>query len=412
MRSAAAASYQPRDQLFLWLLTQPDDPVLVGELNMVRTQRGVSLRYDDAWIERGFALSEDLPLLAQEHLPRERDTAAGAVDDARPDRWGERVIKYLDKPSRLSLLEYLYFAGDDRFGALGVSTSRRTYAPCPRGPLPRLADTQTLHELVRKVLANEPIPEEQKRLLAPGATMGGAKPKALLGIDGQPWVVKFDDGEPVDTPLVEHATLTLAREAGIKVAKTMAIRLTGGHAIAIKRFDRTEGRRVHALSANVALKAAGEELGYPDLAQLLRRRGIAEGGRSTREMHELFRRMAFNILVDNTEDHEKNHALLVTDSQQYALSPAFDVLPSGQAIGYQQMRVGASAADSTLENAMSMCGSFSLKKDEAARQVRRVAKVVGRWQKHFAACGVLPRDIDAYAEQIDRPFLRNQREGF
>jgi serine/threonine-protein kinase HipA len=105
----------PRDQLFLWWLAQPAQPWLIGELNLVRSTRGVSLRYSASWIERGFPLSEDLPLIAeQESLPTENDTAATTVDDARPDRWGERVIRFLDKPARLSLLEYLYFAGDDR----------------------------------------------------------------------------------------------------------------------------------------------------------------------------------------------------------------------------------------------------------------------------------------------------------
>ena len=78
------------------------------------------------------------------------------MDDARPDRWGERVIRFLDKPPRLSLLEYLYFAGDDRFGALGVSTSATEYVPRQLGPLPAQGDTDTIHELIRRVQANEP----------------------------------------------------------------------------------------------------------------------------------------------------------------------------------------------------------------------------------------------------------------
>ena len=102
MSNGVEHAYEPSDQLFLWLLTEPEDPVLIGELNMVRMTRGVSLRYDEAWLARDFALSEDLPLMADEHLPKEKDTAAGAVDDARPDRWGERIIRFLDKPPRLS----------------------------------------------------------------------------------------------------------------------------------------------------------------------------------------------------------------------------------------------------------------------------------------------------------------------
>jgi serine/threonine-protein kinase HipA len=407
---AGPSNYTPTDQLFLWLVTQPDQPVLIGELNMVRSLRGVSLRYDDEWLSHGFALSEDMPLIDTEFLPKEKDTAAGAVDDARPDRWGERVIRLLDKPARLSLMEYLYFAGDDRFGALGVSGSRERYSPRIAGPLPKLADTGAIYELVQKVLANEPIPSSQKRLLAPGVTMGGARPKALLDLDGEQWIVKFSDNEPADTPLIEHASMTLARTAGIRTAETRPIRLVDGHAVAVDRFDRSGRRRLHALSASVALRAVEEPFGYPELAQLLRRRGASDINVS--QMHELFRRMVFNILIDNTDDHEKNHVLLVNDAEQYELAPAFDVLPSGQALGYQQMRVGESGADSTLENALSMCTQFSLKKDEAVVETRRVVEVIGRWKSHFTATGVRKHDIELYEQQIDRTFLSEQRAAF
>lgn len=410
--SKASTAYRPTDQLHLWWLAQPSEPIYIGQLNTARTQRGVSLRYDVGWLARGFALSEDLPLIDQEFLPREKDTAAGAVDDARPDRWGERVIRFVDKPSRLSLLEYLYFAGDDRFGALGVSTSPETYSARRFGPMPSLEDVAAIDELVKKVLANEPIPEAQKRLIAPGVTMGGARPKALIAIDGHQWVVKFSDGDATDTPLVEHASMTLAARAGIRVAPTRAFRLHDGHAVAVKRFDRAGDQRLHAITANVALKAAGEQIGYPELAQLLRRRGIPANGTNMAQMRELFRRMVFNILIDNTDDHEKNHALLMDDAQQFSLSPAFDVLPSEQALGYQQMRVGTDEADSTLENAMSMCASFMLSKAEAREEISTVAKVVANWKKHFATIGVSERDIDLLAEQVDRPFLTDQRTAY
>ena len=139
---------------------------------------------------------------------------------------------------------------------------------------------------------------------------------------------------------------------------------------------------------------------------------MVEGDVYAAQMHELFRRMVFNILIDNTDDHEKNHVLLVNDAQQYELSPAFDVLPSGQALGYQQMRVGRDEADSSIDNALSMCAMFALKKNEAAEQVRRVARVVDGWQAHYASCGVSERDVALYAEQIDRDFLRLQRQAY
>src|SRR5882757_2179716 len=406
----AGVRSEPSDRLYLWLLTRPQQPVPIGELNLVRSNQGVSLRYGDSWLQRGFPLSEDLPLIDQEFLPTEKGVAAGAVDDARPDRWGERVIRYIDKPARLSLLEYLYFAGDDRFGALGVSTSPDEYLPRRVGPLPTLKDADELQELIRKVQNNEPVPPAQQRLLAPGVTMGGARPKALIEIAGEQWVIKFADGDPADTPLIEHAAMTLAQKASIRVAQTRPVRLIHGHAVAIKRFDRAGGRRIHCLSARAALQAAAEGFGYPELAQLLRRKGVVDGDLYVAHMRELFRRMVFNILIDNTDDHEKNHALLVTDSQQYELSPAYDVLPSGQALGFQQMRVGDQEADATMLNALSMSRMFSLTKDEAVREVRAVARVVDGWKEHFAQCGVTAGDIDLYAQHIDRPFLQKQRD--
>jgi serine/threonine-protein kinase HipA len=412
MTAAPATQYTPVDRLYLWLLTQPQRPLPVGELNLVRATQGVSLRYADSWLRDGFPLSEDLPLIDGEFLPVDKGTAVGAVDDARPDRWGEQVIRIVEKPPRLSLLEYLYFAGDDRFGALGVSTSADEYLPRRLGPLPTLTDADEIHELVRKVQVNEPIPLAQRRLISPGVTMGGARPKGLLDIDGEQWVVKFDDGNAADTPLIEHAAMTLAEKAGIRVAPTTPIRLTYGHAVAIRRFDRKANARVHSLSACVALRAAGERYGYPELAQLLRRRGVIDGDAYIAQMRELFRRMIFNILIDNTDDHEKNHALLVTDAQQYELSPAFDVLPSGQALGFQQMRVGEDESDSTLSNALTMSRMFSLDTDAAIEQVRSVASVVDQWKEHFRGCGVSRGDIDLYAEQIDRPFLLDQRREF
>src|SRR5665213_1189566 len=216
----AANVYHVTDKLYLWWLGVPDRPLPIGTLRLLRATSGVSLQFAPDWLRRGFPLSEDLPLTANEHSPSERESVAGAVDDARPDRWGERVIRFIDKPARLSLLEYLYFAGDDRFGALGVSTSPDEYLPRRFGPLPTLQDADELHELIRKVQNNEPVPPAQRRLISPGATMGGARPKALLDMAGDQWVIKYSDGDPADTPLIEHAAMTLAHKAGIRTAQT------------------------------------------------------------------------------------------------------------------------------------------------------------------------------------------------
>jgi len=395
------------DTLYLWYLGTPEAPVPVGELNLVMNRRGISLRYTEDWLKHGFPLSEDLPLNDIEHFPREKDTAVGAVDDARPDRWGERVIRALDRPPRLSLLEYLYYAGDDRFGALGVSTDADIYRPKEIGALPQFNEVEAVHAVVRKVLSGKPLEERQKRLVAPGVTLGGARPKALLRLDSEEWVLKFADDDRSLEPLIEHATMTLAAKAGITVAQTKPIRFQTGVAVAIKRFDRADGRRLHALSAHVALQAAGVEASYPNLALLLRRRGDSSANRN--QMHELFRRLVFNILIDNTDDHEKNHVLLTTANQQYVLAPAFDVLPIGHSLGYQALVVGERGAESSIENALSMAAQYWLTPQEALAEVRRVALVVDGWRAHFAAQELSGAVIDELACHIDRPFLLEQR---
>jgi serine/threonine-protein kinase HipA len=408
--AAPDQSYVPQDQLYLWYLGKPSHPRYVGELNLVHSLRGVSLRYNKHWLQAGFALSEDLPLIDIELLPKSKETAAGSVDDARPDRWGERVIRLLERPARQSLLEMLYFAGHDRFGALGVSTSATVYTPRTKTVLPQLADVPAIHELVQRVIVGDQIEEVNRRLIAPGATMGGARPKALIEIEGHEWVLKFADQNMPFEPVVEHASMTLAAKAGINVAETRTINFGRGVAVAIKRFDRMDTRRLHTLSANVALKAAQSELSYPALAQLLRRRGDLRDGLNQTQMRELFRRLVFNILIDNTDDHEKNHALIMTDQQTYLLSPAYDVLPSGDALGYQAMIVGNEGETSTIQNALSMFSSYGLTRQQALNEAKTLAHVVSGWREHFKVCGVSGNVIEMLARQIDGEFLREQRD--
>jgi serine/threonine-protein kinase HipA len=415
------------NELFLWFLADPSKPRYVGALNLVSAGKGVSLHYGPEWLASGFALSEDLPLVNTEFLPQGRlgadaPRAVGAVDDARPDRWGEKVIRFVDKPQRLSLMEYLYYAGDDRFGALGVSTSVNQYVPRASGPLPRLEDAQLLSEVAAKVEASESLSALEARIIAGGGSpLGGAKPKALINIDGAQWVIKFFNNESVDAPLVEHATLTLAALAGITVAVTQVLSLSGLHAVAIRRFDRLEGGgRIHSVSAGTAIRAAtaaGQEpqMGYPELARLLRRAGVAIGGANLQDARELFRRMVFNILIDNTDDHEKNHSLLVVSPFQHGrlrLAPAYDLLPTNSGQGYQEFICGKQGRDSTLDNAMSECDAFGLTPVEAAAEVVRVVEVVNAWKLHFAQMGVSPRDIENLAQQIDGDFLLQQRTSF
>jgi serine/threonine-protein kinase HipA len=413
------------DDLYLWYLGD-SMPRYVGALKLVAAGKGVSLHYSADWLAHGFSLSEDLPLVDLEFAPPGRlgtdaPRAVGAVDDARPDRWGEKVIRFIDKPKRTSLMEMLYSAGDDRFGALGVSTSHGAYQPKSGGPLPRLAQAQALSEVVAKIEAGEALTVlEAKIMEGGGSPLGGAKPKALIEIDGEQWIIKFFNNEYVDTPLIEHATMTLAHKAGIRVAQTQVIGLQAANAIAIKRFDREQGRRIHSISAGTAIRAAtpaGSEpqMGYPQLARILRRVGVSQGDAHRLDAQELFRRMVFNILMDNTDDHEKNHALLVVEPKangRLRLAPAYDVLPTNSGQGYQEFSCGAYGPESTLANAMSQCDAFGLAAPEAAEQVLQVIAVINTWRAHFASVGVSGGDLNSLAERLDAGELLRQRQTF
>jgi serine/threonine-protein kinase HipA len=373
------------ERLFLWWLGEPKQPRYVGQLRLVPRAgaqcAGVALLYGDDWLQSGFALSEDLPLLPIEFLPQRPDAAAGAVDDARPDRWGERVIRFTIQPTRLSTLDYLFYAGDDRIGGLGVSLSKAAYEPYWHGVLPQLENVEQLYGLVRDVERGDRVAPALRHWVSPGATLGGAKPKALLDWQGQQWVLKFAQADdPFDTGLVEHACMTLAAKAGIDVAVTHPIALQSPtnvrHALAVRRFDRAGEQRLHVVSAHVALHAAGQDMGYPELALLLRRVGVAE--HVERMGEQLFRRMLFNVLLDNTDDHEKNHALLRTPAG-YVLAPAFDVLPTAQGLGYQSMRLGREGARATCANALSEHRAFGLNLQKAQAVLEEVRTVALGW---------------------------------
>ena len=197
------SSYVPQDELYVWTLVNPASPVLTGSVRLSQLVANcATFTYAADW--SAFALSEDLPLVAsQVFSAEEKDSAPGAIDDARPDRWGERIIRHIDRPARLSILEMLLFAGDDRFGALGISTSAEHYMPRHIGPYPQLQDLEQLVRAVEDVQSQAPVTPEIKRLVQAGVTLGGARPKALLQTDSGPCVIKFSEVEDaVDTPLI------------------------------------------------------------------------------------------------------------------------------------------------------------------------------------------------------------------
>ena len=411
-----AHSYVPQDPLYVWALVNPAQPTLVGELRLSQLVADcATFAYDPQWWH--FALSEDLPLVqGQTFTAGERGSAPGAIDDARPDRWGERIIRQVDRPARLSVLEMLLFAGDDRFGALGVSISADHYLPRQLGPYPQLRDLALLSAAVEDLQTQAPVTADMQRLIQPGVTLGGARPKALLQTDAGACVIKFSEiDDAVDTPLVEHATMTLAAQAGIRVAATGVLPLPARHgkarhALTIERFDRVGAYRLHCLSARTVMRAARLPESYSALATVLLR--LAHPDRQGAQREELFQRMVFNILMDNTDDHERNHSLRLGLDGYYELTPAYDVVPTLQNLGYQAMSVGKAGAASSLENALTQLSEFGIKRARAIELIQQVAQVVDSWQAHFARQGVCRADMEQLYASIDRDALRTQRKAF
>jgi serine/threonine-protein kinase HipA len=318
-----------------------------------------------------------------------------------------------------SVFDNLYFAGDERFGALGVCPSNTAYTPFLQRTLPRLEDARDLNAAVQIIESGEgALQAQQRALMGAGGSLGGAKPKAAIAIDGQEWVLKFFNGEPFDLPLVEHATMTLARQAGMQVAHTMPVKLDAEHALAVKRFDRMGALRVHSISACTLLRAEvpegiEPEFGYPHLARALRR--AADPRTLDAQLLELFKRMVFNILLANTDDHEKNHALLCTVSGrtvQLALSPGYDIVPTGSGALQHQFMVSETSREPSLAQAMSGVESFNLSPSEAAQEVAKIITVVNGWQAHFRAVGVTESDLVEVAALVDAPDLLAQRQSF
>ena len=411
-----AGSYVPQDTLTVWALVNPAAPTLVGELRLSQLVPDcATFAYDASWWQ--FPLSEDLPLVpGQTFSASEKGSAPGAIDDARPDRWGERIIRQIDRPARLSVLEMLLFAGDDRFGALGVSVSAERYIPRRLGPYPVLGDLARLSAAVEDVQTQAPITADMQRLIQPGVTLGGARPKALLQTNSGPCVVKFGElDDQVDTPLVEHATMKLAALAGMHVAKTSVLPLPprhgrARHALTIERFDRLGDLRLHCLSAKTLLRAARLPESYGALATVLLRLGHPDRQGAMRE--ELFRRMVFNILMDNTDDHERNHSVRLAFDGYHELTPAYDVVPTLQNLGYQAMSVGRAGAVSSLDNALTELSEFGIKKVRAIELIRRVARTVDGWEAHFTQMGVSAADRELLRASIDRDALRHQRKAY
>lgn len=385
-------------ELFVWIwLPGQTAAVVCGRL---LEQRGrIQFLYGRSYRGRPDAIAlapGQMDLDAGPFPARREGQVPGPLADAAPDAWGRRVIEYRSRAAGLGELDYLKLSRGDGIGALHFQDQPNAYVE---------AHTQsaTLSELRRAADAlenNRPLSPELVAALEHGTSIGGARPKATLRDGKRALIAKFESSSDRWTIVrAEWACLQLARQCGIEVPKVSLEEVDGRDVLIIERFDRvharkTESRR-HMLSALTLLDLDDTEArlaSYPAFAEILRRLSAEGAG----DAAQLYRRMVFNILIGNTDDHAKNHACF-WDGRWLTLTPAYDIVPTprvGQEAN-QAMEVGGMGRSSTLANALSSAGRFGLKRAAALQIIEEIEESVRtKWERLFAKCGVPDQTID------------------
>lgn len=339
----------------------------------------------------------------------------GALRDAGPDHWGRRVIEKHAGIGQLGELDYLLHAPDDRAGALGFGLG--VAPPAPRRDFNKTLDLARLQALAELLLADAPPQDaaQVEELLLLGTSMGGARPKAVVEDADGLWLAKFNRGDDRwNMARVEHATLQLARLCGMQVAESRIEAVGGRDVLLVKRFDRERGEggygRARMVSALTLLETDETPTGrsrwsYVLLAETLRR----ISARPREDAKELFRRMVFNALVSNIDDHPRNHAALAW-AAGWRLSPAYDLTPTPM-IGEDRrdlaMACGVQGRFASAANLLSECRRFLIDTEEAAATIDAMERIVtGEWYRLARGCGVSEADCDAVRRAYAYPGFR------
>jgi serine/threonine-protein kinase HipA len=388
-------------------------PVPAGKLVIKQDGRfaGGTFFYGRRYAARGDAYALDpavLPLVPgidyQQPL-RDLDEGGGlflVFQDVLPDGWGRRVIAAGYDGHIPDDVTLLLEANDARTGAMVFSESRKWIAeeePVDRASIEELADA------ARALEVGLDAPLRLKRLLRKGSSLGGARPKTQIERDGSLWLAKFQSkSDEYDYPTLEAATTEMARRCGIRVPRVKLERIGKDNVLLLERFDRpmiatgaaTRFGRRHYLSAStlVGLPYRSDQGSYTGIAEKLRLRSK----NAKADLAELFARMVFNILIDNTDDHLKNHGLLHEHGDYYTLSPAFDVVMQLTNLGYQALHIGAHGTESTIANALSSAAHFGIDEKSARARIEEITSVVKNWRAvfvEFEANAELLRRIDA-----------------
>jgi serine/threonine-protein kinase HipA len=395
-----------------------DRPRRVGTLyaTPARAKEIFSFEYDPSWLRSGhvFSLDPSLQLFTGPQYPSAEKPNFGVFLDSSPDRWGRVLMDRREAQaareegrSRDTLLESDYLLGvydGYRMGALRFRTDPdgpfldddKTFAAPPWTSIRELEHAS--RELERRDVEKDSNYGRWLRLLmAPGGSLGGARPKAsVLDEKGHLWIAKFPSRrDDIDVGAWERLVHMLALRSGISVASADACRFgTDHHTFLTKRFDRTDsGERLHFASAMTLLGRtdgddAAKGASYLELAEFLIRQGVE----TDKDLEELWRRIVFFICVSNVDDHLRNHGFLLR-STGWVLAPAYDMNPVPHADG---LKLNISDADNAqdLELAREVAVFFRVKPARASGIIGDVVSAVKQWRAVADSLGIAPEEWD------------------
>ena len=398
-------------------------PHLVGRLwaRMRKDRESATFEYDKGWLahtER-FSLEPALKLgPGPFHTPSDKPLF-GAIGDSAPDRWGRVLMRRAERrraeregaaPRTLREIDYLLMVDDEaRQGALRFSKREGGPFLSEHGPakIPPLIELPRLLSAAEHVIDDEDSDDDLRLLLAPGSSLGGARPKASVrDRDGHLAIAKFPNkGDEVNTVLWEAVALTLAAKAGIALPAWRLETVADKPVLLLRRFDREQGMRVPFVSAMSMLDARDNEArSYLEFVDILRQHGAA----AKADIHALWRRIVFSVLISNTDDHLRNHGFLWAGPAGWCLSPAYDLNPVPTDIKPRVLTTAIDLDDGTasLKLALSVAGYFELSAGEAAAIAAQVGKAVSAWRRVAAKLHLTPGEIDRMASAFEHDDLK------
>ena len=403
---------------FDWLAA----PTLVGELDYesLRGSDSYAFKFDNDWLRRygSLFLSADINNYPGQQYTQPGRDIFGCFSDALPDRWGrlllnrrEQILASEERRPIRRLSSFDYLIGIDDFSRMGgfrfKTALEGEFINCDSHlRIPPLTDLRSLIAASMEIEKSEEqnrLPEMKwiQQLVHPGSSLGGARPKAgVRDTDGFLYVAKFPSrNDDYDVSLWEHLSHLLAKKAGVNAAETSVIS-TGDkyHALLSKRFDRTSnGRRIHFASAMTLLgltdgSDAQTGNGYLDIVDFI----LQNCCDVENNLRQLYRRVAFNIAIGNTDDHFRNHGFLLTP-RGWTLSPAYDMNPTTN--DYQSLLITSSTNKSDLSLLLDASEEYMIGKEEAAKIISEVTDAVKAWRRMAASLGVAKREM-VLLEQI------------